>query len=129
MGTYIRGLDKPKVEKPLSNEFFKLLYSEIWQPREMPTSRDPNSSKMIIMKAKGKDEYMLPNDLHFKSDPELDLISKNTQKATHCFLMHSKRPGSSCQTLIGLTVHLPTNASEKIIFPYSVISGINGKCK
>ena len=78
-----------KNEKMLSNAFFKLLYSEIWQPITVETGAE--AKEISMFKAKGKDEYMLANDLHFKNHPELDLISKRYARNNDLFLDEFKK--------------------------------------
>ena len=76
------------IAKPLSNEFFTLLYSEIWQPMMIEVMMPPpvGDKDMKIFKAIGKEEYMLPNDLLFKNTPELDLISKQYREDNDLFI-------------------------------------------
>lgn len=76
-------VDAKPIEK-LSNKFFRLLFSEEWEPMEI---RSVYRIKGIsLYKARGKEEYMLPLDFLFRDDARLSLIAKKYASNNNLFL-------------------------------------------
>ena len=65
------------------NKFFKDLFENQWEP--MAVLSVYNIKGITIFKAKGNEDYMLPQDLFFRDDPELSSVSKDFARDQRLF--------------------------------------------
>jgi len=69
----------------VSNEFFRVLFEEDWQPKQKEGDKPWSGPKQFENK-KGQDLMMLPADLALKSDPEFRKWSEIYYKDSDRFL-------------------------------------------